>query len=308
MLVQLLNLGGSARKPASPPLLPCSSYNENVACRALFYLSGFLLVAATAGAAKAEQISAKHARVELLARKQTAAPGSDVLLGVHFTLEKGWHIYWVNPGDSGQPPVFKWQLPAGFTAGEIAWPRPERMQSSPTLADYGYHDDVLVLIPVKIAPAAATGQAAEIVLDAKWLICREVCIPDQAQLKLALPVSRDAQINSAAAGLFARSERLLPRPLPKGWKAAAESRKNEFVLVIRAGKPLGKAEFFPLDPGQIDNAAAQRPLPVAKDLRLALKKSDLLMKPLSKLRGVLVIAGDGAYHVEAPVIAAKAVQ
>lgn len=230
------------------------------------------------------------------------------MLGVYFTLEKGWHIYWVNPGDSGQPPVFKWQLPSGFAAGEIEWPRPERMQSSPTLADYGYHDDVLLLVRVKIAPTAATGQTAEIGLDAKWLICREVCIPDRAQLKLSLPVAREAQTNPATAELFARTEKLLPGPLPKGWKVAVESRRNEFVLAIRAGKPLGKAEFFPLDPDQIDNAAAQRLLPVAKGLRLALKKSDLLMKPLSKLRGVLVIAGDGAYHVEAPVIADKAVQ
>jgi DsbC/DsbD-like thiol-disulfide interchange protein len=256
----------------------------------------------------ATQVSAKHARVELLSRQESAAPGAALLLGVRFILEKGWHIYWVNSGDSGQPPVFKWQLPEGFKAGDIQWPRPERMQSSPMLADYGYHDDVLLLVPVKVAPGIAAGQTAQIILDAKWLICREVCIPDRAQIKLGLPVSRHAQINPANAELFYRTENLLPKPLPRGWKAAVESRKNDFVLAIRAGKPLGKAEFFPLDPDQIDNAAAQRLLPASRGARIVLKKSDLLTKPISKLRGVVVVAGGGAYQVEALVTATKAVQ
>ncbi len=223
-------------------------------------------------------------------------------------LEKGWHIYWVNPGDSGQPPMFKWQLPAGFTVGEIEWPRPERMQSSPTLADYGYHDDVLLLVPVKVAPSVAAGKSAGITLDAKWLICREICIPDHAQLRLTLPVAAKAQANPAGDELFSRSEKLLPKPLPRSWKVTATSREDDFLLTIQAAKPLMKAQFFPLDPGQIDNAAPQRPTLLPNGIRIVLKKSDLLLKPISTLRGVLVVAGEQAYQVEAPVIAAKAVQ
>ena len=256
----------------------------------------------------ATQVSAKHARVELLSRQKTAVPGADMMLGVRFMLEKGWHIYWANPGDSGQPPVFKWQMPEGFSAGEIQWPLPERMQSSPMLADYGYHDDVLLLVPVKVSRGAATGETAQINLDAKWLICREVCLPDRAQFELALPVSREAQMNSANVELFSRTQKLLPRTLPKGWKATVLSHKNEFVLTIHAGKRLGKAEFFPLDAAQIDNAAAQKLEPLAKGARIVLKKSDLLTKPVSKLRGVLAISRDRAYAVEAPVTSAGAVQ
>lgn len=230
------------------------------------------------------------------------------MLGVHFMLEKGWHIYWTNPGDSGQPPVFNWQLPAGFTAGEIQWPRPERMQSSTTLADYGYHDDVLLLVPLKIPAFVGTGNPAELTLNAKWLICREICIPDRAELKLSLPVARNAHDNPATASLFARTEKLLPVHLPKGWRATAQSLRDSFVLTVHSGKPLGKAEFFPLEQDQIDNAAAQKPVPSATGIRVTLKKSDLLTKPVAILRGVLVIDGGAAYQVEAPLIAAKAVK
>src|SRR5215471_9496414 len=84
----------------------------------------------------AQPVPARHSQVELMARPAAVTPGAELQLGVHFVLEKGWHIYWINPGDSGQPPAFQWQLPAGFTAGEVRWPHPERMQSNPQLADY----------------------------------------------------------------------------------------------------------------------------------------------------------------------------
>src|ERR1700739_2838686 len=87
-----------------------------------------------------QPVSAKHARVELVSHVSSETPGQSLTLGVHFVLEQGWHIYWINPGDSGQPPAFQWQLPPGFSAGDIEWPRPRKLQSSPTLADYGYSE------------------------------------------------------------------------------------------------------------------------------------------------------------------------
>jgi hypothetical protein len=93
--------------------------------------------------------------------------------------------------------------------------------------------------------------------------------------------------------------------MPAGWKASAESRKDEFVLSIRAGKSLSAAQFFPLEPSQVDNAAAQKIEPSARGARITLRKSDELLKPIAVLRGVLVLPGDEAYRVEAPVESAK---
>jgi thiol:disulfide interchange protein DsbD len=220
-------------------------------------------------------------------------------------MEKGWHIYWVNPGDSGQPPVFKWQLPLGLVAGEIQWPRPERMQSSPQLADYGYHDDVVLLVPLRELPTWNPGalRNATVRLDAHWLICREICIPDQAHLELSL--LQGSGPDAATAELFSRALRLVPKPLPAGWKLTVESRQDDFVLSLRTGKSLSSAQFFPLEPSQVDNAAAQKTEPSAKGARITLKKSDELLKPIAVLRGVLVLPGDEAYRVEAPLQPAK---
>jgi DsbC/DsbD-like thiol-disulfide interchange protein len=258
-------------------------------------------------AAIAAPVQAKHARIELLSQQAAVAPGGNLLLGVHFLLEPGWHIYWINPGDSGQPPVFEWQLPPGFSVGEIQWPRPERMQSTPQLADYGYHDQTLLLAPISV-PRSWSGNTAEIGLDAKWLICREVCLPDRAQLHLSLPLGSKGAIDPASAAIFTGTQKLLPKPLPSGWKASAESRKDDFVLTVLTGKPIAKAEFFPLDAAQVDNAAPQKLAPAARGVKITLAKSELLVKPVAVLRGVLVLPGGDAYRLEAPVMPGKGIK
>lgn len=273
-----------------------------MASTGLFRISARLLccVAIVAVAAAQPQAS-PHARVELLAEHESAKPGSILPLGVHFVLEPGWHIYWINPGDSGQPPVVKWQLPAGFSAGEIQWPRPERMQPAPQLADFGYHDEVLLPVTLRVPASAKAGESIQIAAEAKWLVCREVCIPEKGQLHLTLPVAATTKANQQSAPIFTRAMKLLPQPMPRGWRVSAKSEKDDFVLSVQAGKRIVKAEFFPLDPDQIDNPAPQKLQPLVTGLKITLKKSDLLVKPISVLRGVLALPGGPAYRIEAPV-------
>ena len=258
-----------------------------------------LLLGVTAEAQQATE----HAHVELLSRQNSVVPGSDLQLGVHFVLESGWHIYWINPGDSGQPPAFNWQLPKGFSAGEIQWPRPERMQPIKELADYGYRHDVLFIVPIHVPHSAATSgpSATPFVVEVKWLICREVCLPEHARLQLGLPRASRAGENPSSAELFTDAEKRLPKPLPRNWKASVTSAKDDFVLAIVAGSRITHAEFFPLDPGQVDNPAPQKTQPSATGIKITLKKSDLLLKPITVLRGVLIIPGKPAYRIEAPV-------
>jgi DsbC/DsbD-like thiol-disulfide interchange protein len=179
------------------------------------------------------------------------------------------------------------------------------MQSSPQLADYGYHDDVLLVVPVRVPPSikGSSGSALSFGLEVKWLICREVCLSDRAQMQISLPAGTNSAENPASLQLFSKAEKLWPKPLPSAWRVRATSGKDDFVLSIQAGKSIAKAEFFPLEAGQIDNAAPQQVQPVATGAKITLKKSDLLLKPIPVLRGVLVIPGGDAYRVEAPIAA-----
>ncbi len=113
--------------------------------------------------------------------------------------------------------------------------------------------------------APSNGELArlEFAAEVKWLVCREVCIPEHANLRLTLPVSTTTDLGQQHAQLFAKTDKLLPQPLPSGWKASVTSAKDDFILNIRSNKPITQAIFFPLDPGQIDNSAPQELQPIA---------------------------------------------
>ena len=143
------------------------------------------------------------------------------------------------------------------------------------------------------------GGKLDFAVQAKWLICREVCIPDHAELKLNLPEGR-AETNPQTAALFAKTKEQMPGRWPKSWIATAESRKEDFLLTIQTGKPVSRAEFYPLDKGQIENSAMQRVKATPHGCVITLRKSDLLLKPMSVLRGVLVLQGH-AFQINAAV-------
>src|SRR6266849_254585 len=107
---------------------------------------GIALLLCTAGA-RATGTSIQHGTLELIAESQWIAPGHPFYLGLHFQLEKGWHIYWINPGDSGEPLRITWQLPPGLNPGVIEWPVPRRL-GTPSSVDFGYEDAVTLIVPL----------------------------------------------------------------------------------------------------------------------------------------------------------------
>jgi thiol:disulfide interchange protein DsbD len=265
--------------------------------RILWFALAFALIP---GVSQSQSVQANHAKVELVSQSISIAPGQAVLLGVHFTLEKGWHIYWKNPGDSGQPPSLHWELPPGFSAGGIRWPRPEKMTRS-SIADYGYGDEVMLLVPLRVPISAKSGSPVEIMLKAEWLICSEICIPEKARLKLSLPVAATSAEDMTNAKLFAEARRLLPRAWPTSWTVCAASEKDAFVLTIRTGEPLAAGEFFPFEASQIENAAPQTWEATPQGAKITLKKSEQLLKRITSLKGLLVLHGGDSYEIRAPV-------
>ena len=241
-----------------------------------------------------------HGTLELIAENQSTAAGHELYLGLHFQLEKGWHIYWVNPGDSGDPPRIKWQLPPNTTVGEIEWPTPRRL-GTPSIVDFGYEDEVTLIVPIHAPASLKSQQSAQIGAEVKVLVCREICIPGKAQLSLTLPVeSRAAAPDARNSSLFAAARKSLPRPAPRSWKFSVADAGNSFVLTANLGHQVSQAVFFPLAESQIDNAAPQNLLPASAGFRLTLRKSDQLRKPTARLKGVLVLSAAQAYIIDVP--------
>jgi len=260
--------------------------------------SAALLVPAKLGATQSP--ADEHVKLELVSERNAFAPGEELLLGVRFILEDGWHTYWVNPGDSGEAPRIEWHLPRGFQPGAIQWPYPERL-TTPAFTDYGYAHQVLLMVPVRLPAKLKEGEAEKVGAQVHFLICRDVCIPGQKQLELSLPVRSHAEA-SRARELFARARDRVPKPAPRNWKVSAASIGDEFILDLHIEGPSKVLQFFPLNAEQIENAASQHVNVIPGGVRLHLKKSNHLLKPIARLQGAIVVVdSERAYSVDIPV-------
>jgi len=261
---------------------------------------GVVLVLYAAGAQGAET-PIPHGTLELVAENRWVNPGHGFYLGLHFQLEKGWHIYWVNPGDSGEPLRITWQLPPGLNPGVIEWPVPRRLGTS-SIVDFGYEDAVTLIVPAHAESSLAEQPLARLGAEIRVLVCREMCIPGRTQLSLTLPVkSRPPAPDVRTRELFAAARKDLPRPAPQNWKFSVDDAKDSFVLAANVAPQVTQAIFFPLAEAQIDNSAPQILQPLASGFRLTLRKSDRLLKPIERLKGVLVLSGNHAYLIDVPV-------
>ncbi|MEO6322257.1 MAG: protein-disulfide reductase DsbD domain-containing protein, partial [Polaromonas sp.] len=243
-------------------------------------------------------VTTEQVRAELLAwAPEGVEAGKPVWLALQLAHQPEWHTYWKNSGDSGLPTTLEWQLPAGITAGDIAWPTPKKIAIG-TLANYGYEHTVLLPVPLTIAPGF-NAQQLDIKLRAAWLVCRKECIPQEGEFTLSLPTRG----STAASGpLFQAAFDAAPKALPTGSSQLEVSGAS--LKVALAGLPAalqGKTlALFPETAGVIEPAA-----PWQQEWQGARWTAQLPLsgqRTESPVRMPLVVAyQDAAYRIDAPV-------
>ncbi len=256
------------------------------------------VVAALAPGAHAGSVKTAHVEAELVAAKTALVPGQPITVALRLVLEKGWHTYWQNPGDSGLPTTLAWALPAGIEAGPIQWPAPRMLPVGP-LVNYGYEGVALHLVEIRPQRSLAIGGTTVLAARADWLVCKEVCIPEGADLTLALPVADSALPDLRWGAPLAAASAALPAPLG-AWSATATGAGStinvRFVPPPGAGDP-GAIRFFPFAADRIDPSGPQ---PLARDgdaYVLALPVAPTLSGPFERIAGVVTAAGGfGAAH------------
>ncbi len=243
-------------------------------------------------------VSTDQVRAELLAwAPDGVEPGKPVWVGLQLAHIPEWHTYWKNAGDSGLPTLLEWTLPAGVTAGDIAWPTPKKIPIG-TLANYGYEGTVLLPVPLTVAPGFNAANL-DIRLKASWLICKKECIPQEGDFSLQIPVRSST---GSSSGLFAAAFAASPQPLAASGSAVQVSAKA--IQVALAGRPArlqGKTlDFFPETGSVIEPAGAWQ-----QKWQGAVWTAQL---PLSSQRSesprvmpVVVALDQTAYRIEVPV-------
>jgi thiol:disulfide interchange protein DsbD len=163
-----------------------------------------LLVANPVLAAEPGAVVSPRATVTLLADRPAIAPGEGFRLLLHQRLAPGWHTYWINPGDAGAPPELRLDLPEGWQAGPLRFPTPRRIPYGPLL-NFGYTGEAGFLMELTPPPGLRPGDTVTLEAEASWLVCAELCIPEEGRFTLTLPV---------AAGALPATCRASPPPRP----------------------------------------------------------------------------------------------
>lgn len=196
-----------------------------------------------------------HVRMELVAETDRPAAGSEVTLALSSVPEKGWHAYWLNPGDAGFPARAEWSLPPGASAGAIRYPVPERLTIA-GLMNYVYEGKFALLVTLKI-PADARGEIP-VAVKLDYLVCTDkICVPESARLSTSLTVG-DGAISAERRAQFDGWRQALPKPLGAEASFQAVDGRVRMAVPYPADAAWGDAYFYPLTENAIDYAAAQK--------------------------------------------------
>lgn len=254
------------------------------------------------GRGLAAPVRASHLTVELVTETTSIAPNHDFLAGLHFVLDPGWHIYWTNAGDAGEPPRVDWQLPPGITAGDLQFPAPERLPLGP-LMDFGYQHEVLLPVPMRADASLHAGTNAVLRGQLHFLVCSNACIPGKAELEQTVPVTAQPGANNPATEpLFLAAERALPRALPAGVSVQVQQTKTAFVIRV-TGKSAASLEFYPFDQNVIANAAPQTVQPQPDGVWITVEKAQGLQQVPPTIHGLLKFTDGTSYQFTSPITA-----
>ena len=205
-----------------------------------------------------------------------------IAAGITLTIPEHWHVYWINPGDSGLATALTWTLPEGLSAGAIEWPAPERLEVE-GLINYGYSN--VITLPVALTPTR-DDIMGEVKVKASWLVCKDICIPESAELTARL----DA--DPASAKRIADARALVPKPFDG--RASFNVTHDTVSLTLTRANPWGVitgVRFSPMEDGIMANNPPATVKQVGNELTLTFKRG--IADALNDWHGVLHYTQDG---------------
>jgi thiol:disulfide interchange protein/DsbC/DsbD-like thiol-disulfide interchange protein len=208
--------------------------------------------------ALAQPVRTANVEAELHSARAAVAPGERFTIVLRQTIREHWHTYWRNPGDSGEPTQLTWRTPAAWEIGPIQWPAPEAIPFA-MLVNYGYSNEVLFPIEVVARETAPVGESVTLTADAYWLVCSDICIPEEATLSLTLPVAAQGREDSRWAPRIAAAIAALPQRDANVTAAISAGQPARLSVTLPRAEEARNLRFFPFDRDVVRAASAQHP-------------------------------------------------
>ncbi|HEY5552612.1 MAG TPA: protein-disulfide reductase DsbD domain-containing protein [Opitutaceae bacterium] len=250
-------------------------------------LALLVLLLAPVAQTGAAPVRDQHVEVELVPSVAAIVPGQTFTVALRINHDDHWHTYWQNPGDAGLATELVWKLPEGFTAGPIRWPVPDITDTS-GLKTYGYGGVIHLLVDIAAPATLRPGTNVTLAATATWLMCKEACIPGEAEVALELSVAIDAGTDPKWSTDIAAARAALPPPATdlalKAWRSG-----KDITLVIDAARDLnpGARDLYFFDnQGFVEAGIEQTSQRSQRQVRIDLVETDYAKQP-AKLSGLL---------------------
>ena len=192
----------------------------------------------------------------LVSSHNAVPPGGKFHVALRTVLDDHWHTYWKNPGDSGEPVFIDWTIPEDMSKGDIAWPLPQTLATGPII-NYGFEGTPIFPVEFTVPDTAELGSVIIVDADFYYLVCKDVCIPEQGKASLPVKIADyevddvwQAEINTALAAT------------PKAGDITGAIRKLDSNVIIGfqnlpASADVSSAYYFPYDQGVLSHSEPQ---------------------------------------------------
>ena len=234
---------------------------------------------------------ASNSSFEIIPEKNVIANENEIFLIVKFNLDKDWHTYWINPGDSGDPASFNWDFPKGFSISEPIWPTPELIPYPP-LTTFGYTDELKLLF--KLSLPEQFDAINKLSVTSKWLVCADVCIPQEGKVNFIL--SKGSSNDFSTQNILIND---VKSSIPIAIKQKVSSKIEGGILTLNLSdfdSNLKDAYFFPFEKNIIDYSINQKLDKTLDGIKLNIS----LLKKIkaSSLSGGVLKTNVGNYEIE----------
>lgn len=236
-----------------------------------------------------------HAQIRLIPERTEIKAGETIHIGIEQTLDKGWHTYWLNPGDSGVAPEIAWTLPDTFSTGNIIWPTPHKIPFGP-LTNYGYEDHVVLLQPLT-APAHLPEGPLTLKAEVTVLVCADICIPETSEHTFTL--NDGSNIDNAA--VIETAKKSLPRA--EGWPVSFTEDNGNLIASIAPANVqafddirLETLALIPEDWGIVDNSGSVTARMDGPILKISQKRGDRTLAEVENTRTLITYTDKNGDH------------
>ncbi len=243
----------------------------------------------TSRATEGEMSFTDHVNTRLITSHISAKPGDTIQIGWELNMQPHWHIYWKNPGDSGLPPAIKWAFPGeNFHIGKPKWPTPITVETPPIM-NYGYKNTIILTYPLTIPQNWPVGKPIYITASTQFLVCKDVCLPGEANVSLTQPTSSSSVKNNSI------KDYMLNQPFPQKTTIIQKATKSPTHFTLYLQTNAKTARFIPFEEGILKDIAPQP----YKNNTLTIERDSWNNLNPNVLEG-LVLTNEGAFVITEP--------